>query len=46
MSVTALFSVIEIDGHDYEQIQTAFDTAKEIKGQPTLIFAHAIKDMV
>lgn len=35
--------VIEIDGHDYDQIQKAFEEAKAVKGQPTLIFAHTIK---
>lgn len=35
--------VIEIDGHDYDQIAHAFEEAKTIKGQPTLIFAHTIK---
>lgn len=35
--------VIEIDGHDYDQIAKAFDEAKTIKGQPTLIFAHTVK---
>ena len=35
--------VIEIDGHDYDEIASAFDEAKTVKGQPTLIFAHTIK---
>ena len=35
--------VIEIDGHNYEEIGKAFAQAKTIKGQPTLIFAHTIK---
>ncbi len=35
--------VIEIDGHDYDQIGKAFEEAKTVKGQPTLIFAHTIK---
>lgn len=37
------WKVLEIDGHDIEQILKAFDSAKEIKGQPTLILAHTIK---
>lgn len=35
--------VIEIDGHNYDEIEKAFAQAKTIKGQPTLIFAHTIK---
>lgn len=35
--------VIDIDGHNYEEIQQAFETAKTIKGKPTMIFAHTIK---
>ena len=35
--------VIEIDGHDYEQIAKAFDEAKETKGKPTVIVANTVK---
>ena len=35
--------VIEINGHDYEQIEKAFEEAKAFKDQPTLIFAHTVK---
>lgn len=35
--------VIEIDGHDYDQIEKAFEEAKTVKGCPTLIFAHTTK---
>lgn len=35
--------VIEIDGHDYDQINKAFEEAKTIKGKPTMILAHTIK---
>lgn len=35
--------VIEIDGHDFEQIESAFEQAKETKGKPTVIIAHTIK---
>jgi len=35
--------VIEINGHDYEEIAKAFEEAKTVKGQPTLIFAHTVK---
>lgn len=37
------FYVIEIDGHNYEEIQTAFAKAKEVKGKPTLILANTTK---
>ena len=35
--------VIEIDGHDMGKIVEALETAKTIKGQPTMIIAHTIK---
>jgi len=35
--------VIQIDGHDYNQIEAAFQEARKTKGQPTLILAHTIK---
>ncbi len=35
--------VIEIDGHDFNQILDAFDQARLVKGQPTVIIAHTIK---
>ncbi len=37
------FQVINIDGHDIEQIIKAFNTAKTIKGKPTAIIAKTIK---
>lgn len=37
------WNVIEIDGHDMEQIVQALDAADETKGQPTVIVAHTIK---
>ena len=37
------FHVIEIDGHDFDQIRAAFKEAKETKGQPTAIIAKTIK---
>ena len=37
------FHVINIDGHDYEQIAAAFKEARETKGQPTAIIAKTIK---
>lgn len=35
--------VIEIDGHDFEQILKAYHEAANTKGQPTCILAHTIK---
>jgi transketolase len=35
--------VIEIDGHDYEQILAALDEAQKTKGKPTFILAQTIK---
>jgi len=35
--------VIEINGHDFNQIENAFKKAKTIKGKPTCIIAHTIK---
>ena len=37
------FNVIEIDGHDYEQIAAAFDNARKTKGAPTAIIAKTVK---
>ena len=35
--------VIEIDGHDFEQIGAAFAQARQTNGKPTIIIAHTIK---
>lgn len=37
------FHIINIDGHNFEQIIKAFDTAKAIKGKPTAIIAKTVK---
>ena len=37
------FNVIQIDGHDYNQISEALEKAKECKGKPTAIIAKTIK---
>ena len=34
---------IEIDGHDMQQILSAYEEAKTIKGKPSIIIAHTIK---
>ncbi len=35
--------VIEIDGHDFNAIYDALQTAKTVKGKPTMIVAHTVK---
>lgn len=35
--------VIEVDGHDLKELFNAFEQAKLVKGQPTVIIAHTIK---
>ncbi|UCF07220.1 MAG: transketolase [Thermoplasmata archaeon] len=35
--------VIEIDGHNFKEILSALDTAKDVKGKPTIIVAHTVK---
>jgi len=35
--------VIEIDGHDFAQIDKALDQAESTKGRPTIIIAHTVK---
>jgi len=37
------WNVIEIDGHNMEEILDALDEAKQIKGKPTIIIAHTVK---
>ena len=37
------FHVISIDGHDFEQIEAAFEEAKAVKGKPTAIVAKTVK---
>jgi transketolase len=35
--------VVEIDGHNMEEIVSALETVKAVKGKPTIIIAHTIK---
>ena len=35
--------VIEIDGHDLQQVHDAIETAKTVTGRPTAIVAHTVK---
>jgi transketolase len=37
------WNVIEIDGHDFDQIFAALDMAKETVGKPTMIVAKTVK---
>ena len=37
------WNVIVIDGHNFEEIETAVNKAKETKGQPTMIIANTTK---
>ena len=37
------FHVISIDGHDFDQIEAAFNEAKTVKGKPTAIIAKTVK---
>ena len=37
------FHVIEINGHDFEQIADAFKEARQVKGMPTAIIAKTVK---
>jgi transketolase len=37
------WDVIEIDGHDFDQILAAFEQVKGVKSCPTVIIAHTIK---
>lgn len=37
------FEVMKIDGHNIAQIMESFETAKKVKGKPTVIIANTIK---
>ena len=37
------FHVVNIDGHDFDQIRAAFKEARETKGQPTAIVMKTVK---
>lgn len=37
------FHVINVDGHDFDQLRAAFDEAKTVKGQPTAIIMKTVK---
>lgn len=37
------FNVIKIDGHNFEEIEKAFEEAKSVKGKPSVIIAKTVK---
>ena len=37
------FHVIQVDGHDFDQLKAAFDEARGVKGQPALIVMKTVK---
>ncbi len=37
------FKVVKIDGHNFDEIENAFNIARETKGQPTAILAKTVK---
>ena len=37
------WNVIVIDAHDYDRIREAIETAKTVKGKPTIIIAKSVK---
>ena len=37
------FNVIKINGHDFDEIEAAFEAAKTVKGKPTAIVANTVK---
>ena len=40
------FHVINIDGHDFDQIESAYNEARTVKGKPTAIIAKTVKGKV
>ena len=37
------WNVIDVDGHDLDAIEKAFEEAKEVKGKPSMILLHTVK---
>lgn len=37
------FKVLEMDGHDFEEIDATIQEAKQVTGQPVVIIAHTVK---
>ncbi len=37
------WNVMSADGHDFESLLSAFSSAEEVKGQPTMVIAKTVK---
>ena len=37
------WNVLDVNGHDFDELRNAFNQAKNEKGKPTMIIAHTIK---
>ena len=37
------WNVISIDGHNFDEIEAAFEAAREVKGKPTVIISKSVK---
>ncbi|MDZ5038475.1 transketolase, partial [Clostridium perfringens] len=37
------WNVVTINGHDFNEIEKAFEEARNTKGKPTMILAHTVK---
>ena len=37
------WNVLDVNGHDFDELKNAFEQAKQVKDKPTMIIAHTIK---
>ena len=37
------WNVLDVNGHDFDELRNAFNQAKQVKDKPTIIIAHTIK---
>ena len=37
------WNVLDVNGHDFDELRNAFEQAKQVKDKPTIIIAHTIK---
>ena len=37
------WNVLDVNGHDFNELRNAFEQAKQVKDKPTMIIAHTIK---
>ena len=37
------WNVLDVNGHDFDELRNAFEQAKQVKDKPTMIIAHTIK---